>query len=254
MSAGRTGQRDFEGMIDLLWRTKQPGTRGPRGSLTLDRIVATAIEIADAEGLGGVSMRKVAERLGVTTMSLYRYVPGKEDLVDLIFDVAAGVPDTAAWPEDWRGRVTAYALDSRATLLARPWMVDVPLSGPPMGPNHFAWMESFLAALDGTGLTDDDLVGMLMIVASYVNNEVRQMISITRAAPRTGISYQEWGKAYERALATRADPAYFPTLSRIAGAGVFGAEAATEEEDFLYGMNFILDGIDTLIRARNGDA
>ncbi|ONK13851.1 TetR/AcrR family transcriptional regulator [Streptomyces sp. MP131-18] len=249
-----TGSRDVERMIDLLWRTGQPGTRGPRGSLTVDRIVATAIEIADAEGLGGVSMRKVAERLGVTTMSLYRYVPGKEDLLDLMFEMASGVPDTDAWPDDWRGRLTAYALDSRALLLGRPWMADIPLSGPPMGPNNLTWMEAVLSSLDSTGLPDDDMVGMLMLLTSFVLHDVQQQLSMTRAVPRTGVSYEDWGHIYGRTIAARADPERFPTVARVVASGAFGDEASTADEDFLYGITFVLDGIDSLIKTRNGGA
>ncbi|MDT0441639.1 TetR/AcrR family transcriptional regulator [Streptomyces johnsoniae] len=249
-----TGSRDIERTIDLLWRTGEPGTRGPRGSLTVDRIVATAIEIADAEGIGGVSMRKIAERLGVTTMSLYRYVPGKEDLLDLMFEMATGMPDTDAWPDDWRGRLTAYAVDSRAMLLERPWMADIPLSGPPMGPNNLTWMEAVLSALDGTGLRDEDMAGMLMLLASFVLHDVQRQLSMTRAVPHTGFSYEEWGEVYGRTLTARADPARFPTVSRVAATGVFSAEAATADEDFLYGITFVLDGIDSLIQTRNGGA
>ena len=74
----------------------------------LEEIVRTAIAIAEDEGLAGVSMRKIAERLGVTTMTLYRYVPGKEDLLDLMFDMGTGPPPAEDWPEGWREGLSAY--------------------------------------------------------------------------------------------------------------------------------------------------
>ncbi|UCM88426.1 TetR/AcrR family transcriptional regulator [Streptomyces marincola] len=252
MTAERTGARDVETMIDLLWRTRPPGSRGPRGALSLDRIVETAMEIADADGVGGVSMRKIAERLDVTTMSLYRYIPRKEDLLDLMFDAVMGKPDTGAWPEDWRGRLTCYALDARATMLARPWLCDIPLSGPPLGPNNLSWLEAALASLDGTGLSDGDMVGLIMILTNYVLSDVRQVVSINRAVPRTGFTYEEWGEIYGRTLATRIDPARFPHVVRVATSGVFGPEAASGDEDFMYGVDFLLDGVEALVR--RGDA
>jgi AcrR family transcriptional regulator len=249
----RPQRRDPEQTLSLLWRTKQPGSRGPRGSLSLDRIVRTAIEIADAEGIAGVSMRKVAERLGVTTMSLYRYVPGKDDLLDLMFDMASGRPDTTDWPSDWRGGLAAYAHATWNVLRASPWMLDVPLNGPPMGPNNIAWMEAALATMDDTGLPGDEKMGVLMILSGYVLNEARQEVSMARAAPRTGVSYEEWGRVYGEMLSKVVTDGRYPTLARIVAEGAFDDDRAGPEEDFSYGLNFLLDGIDALIRARERD-
>jgi AcrR family transcriptional regulator len=243
-------RRHPEETLALLWRTKQPGSRGPRGSLSLDGIVRTAIEIADGEGIAGVSMRKVAERLGVTTMSLYRYVPGKDDLLDLMFDMAAGQPDASDWPGDWRGGLAAYARDSWNVLRASPWMVDVPLNGPPMGPNNLAWMEAALATMDGSGLAEDEMIGVLMILSGFVLNEARQEISMARAAPSTGVTYEEWGRVYGEMLAKVAADDRYPTLARIVRAGVFHDDRSGPEEDFEYGLSFLLDGVAALIRER----
>ncbi|MDT0309381.1 TetR/AcrR family transcriptional regulator [Streptomyces sp. DSM 44917] len=243
-------RRDPGHLLDLLWRTHAPGSRGPRGSLSLDRVVATAVEIADAEGVAAVSMRRVAERLGVTTMSLYRYVPGKDDLVDLMFEMATGLPDDAAWPEDWRGGLAAFARASRALLLARPWMLDVPISAPPMGPNNLAWMEAALSRLARTGLDEGEMVGVLSILSGYTFFEAGQQLAMSRAAPRTGVGYSEWGQAYAAMLERVAGDGRYPTLARVARAGGFGDERSGPEEDFEYGLSFILDGVEALIGAR----
>ncbi|MDT0346825.1 TetR/AcrR family transcriptional regulator [Streptomyces litchfieldiae] len=252
MAAERGGLRDLEVMVDLLWRTHRPGTRGPRGSLSVDRIVAAAIEIADAEGLGGVSMRKVAERLGVTTMSLYRYVPRKDDLLDLMFEAASGQPDTTDWPDDWRGRLTAYASGCRKLFLRRPWMLDIGISGPPMGPNNLMWMEVVLASLVDTGLDEGDMVGVLMILSGYAMNEARQEVSMRRAAPLTGVTYEEWGEVYGKMLARVVDDGRYPTVARVVRSGAFDAGSGNADEDFAYGVGFILDGVAALIRERGG--
>jgi AcrR family transcriptional regulator len=248
-----TQRRDPEQTLALLWRTKQPGSRGPRGSLSLDRIVRTAVDIADAEGIAGVSMRKVAERLGVTTMSLYRYVPGKDDLLELMFDMASGRPEAADWPEDWRGGLTAYGNAMWHVLRSRPWMLDIPLNGPPMGPNNLMWMEAALAAMDDTGLPSGEKVGVLMILSGYVMNEARMEISMARAAPSTGVSYEEWGRVYGEMLAKVVADGRFPTLARVVADGAFDDERSGPEEDFAYGLNFLLDGVDALIRTRRED-
>ncbi|WP_052852432.1 TetR/AcrR family transcriptional regulator [Streptomyces avicenniae] len=244
------GGRDPQYLLDLLWRTRPPGTRGPRGSLTLDQIVGAAVEIADAEGVEGVSMRKVAEKVGVTTMSLYRYVPSKDDLLDLMFEMGTGMPDTSDWPDDWYGRIESYALDVRRVMIARPWMIDIPISGPPMGPNNIAWMEAVLASLSDTPLSEDDKLGVLMVVSGFVLNEVSQEVSVTRAAPRTGVGYMEWGMAYQRMLEKVTDNPDYPALSRLVKSGAFADDRSTAEEDFLYGLRFILDGITALYALR----
>lgn len=245
-----TQRRDPEQTLALLWRTRQPGSRGPRGSLSLDRIVRAAVEIADAEGLAAVSMRRVAERLKVTTMSLYRHVPGKDDLIDLMFDAASGPPDTSGWPEDWRGGLTAYAHAMWDVLRARPWMLDVPLGGPPLGPNNLAWMEAALSTMDDTGLGGDEMVGVLMVLTGFVMNEARLEISMARAAPRTGVSYEEWGRVYGRMLSKVTGDDRFPTLARIVASGAFDDDRSGPEEDFDYGLSVLLDGVAALVRAR----
>ncbi|MDB1087180.1 TetR/AcrR family transcriptional regulator [Streptomyces sp. ACA25] len=250
MAAERSGRRDMEEMLALLWRTGQPGSRGPRGTLSVDRIVTAAVDIADADGIAGVSMRRVAERLGVTTMALYRHVPGKDDLLDLMFEAAGGLPDTEKWPEPWRPRLEAFARSFRDRLRARPWMLDIPISGPPMGPNNLAWMEAALAAMAGTGLSEDDKMGVLTLLSGYAHNEARQELSIARAAPRTGLGYEEWGPAYGTLLARIVSDGRYPALSRLVRAGVFDSAAADPDDDFEHGLAFLLDGVEALIHNR----
>ncbi|TDC18269.1 TetR/AcrR family transcriptional regulator [Streptomyces sp. 8K308] len=249
MAAERRGGRDPEYLMELLWRTQSPGSRGPRGALSVDRVVTAAVEIADAEGLGAVSMRRVAERLGVTTMSLYTYVPSKDDLLDLMFDAASGRPDTSDWPDDWRGGLTAYARDTRRVLLASPWMLDVPIGAPPMGPNNLAWMEAALATMADTPLTADDMMGVLTILSGHVLTEVRQQLTMSRATPRTGVDYADWDEVYRRLLGRAAASGRYPTLARVVAA-ITQDDKRGPEEDFVYAVDFILDGVDALMRTR----
>ncbi|GAB2899942.1 TetR/AcrR family transcriptional regulator [Streptomyces mayteni] len=250
MAGERGSGRDPAYLIDLLWRTRPPGSRGPRGSLSLDRVVAAAVEIADAEGITGVSMRRVAERLGVTTMSLYNYVPSKDDLLDLMFDMAVGVPDPTDWPADWRGGLTAFAKAQREVLLARTWMLDVPISAPPMGPNSLAWMEAALSTMADTSLTEGDMMGVLSILSGHVLNEVRLQITMERATPRLGVEYADWNVLYGRMLTRAAASGRYPTVARVA-ARAFTEEASDgPDADFAYGVDYVLDGAATLMRVR----
>ncbi|WP_129842263.1 TetR/AcrR family transcriptional regulator [Streptomyces sp. RFCAC02] len=250
MATEPKGGRDPQYLLDLLWRTHRPGRRGPRGSLTLDQIVAAAIEVAREVGIAGLSMRKVAERLGVTTMSLYRYVPSKDDLLDLMFESVTGQPDADDWPTTWREGLAAYALAMRELMLADDWLLDIPIGGPPMGPNNLAWMEAALSCMQDSGLTEDEKLGVLMVVSGFALNEVRQEVSLKRAAPRTGVAYQEWGAAYQRMLGRVIDDPRYPALARLVRSGVFDDDRSTPEQDFLWGLSFILDGVAATLAAR----
>jgi AcrR family transcriptional regulator len=250
MPTERPAGRDPDYLLDLLWRTTTPPRRGPRGALTLDGIVGAAVRIADTDGLDAVSMRRIAESLGVTTMSLYRYVPSKDDLLDLMFEMGTTRPDTTDWPDDWRGRLERFAHGTRSVLRQRPWMLDVPISGPPMGPNNLAWMDAALGSLAGTGLSEDDMMGVLTILSGYVLQETQQEITMSRAAPRTGLSYEEWGQAYGRLLDRVVREGRYPAVARVIEAGVFESERQSPDDDFAYGLAFILDSVEALIGRR----
>lgn len=145
---------DPERLLDLLWGAAEPPKRGPKPSLTVRQIVTTAIEVADAEGLGAVSMHRIGKELDVTPMSLYRYVPSKHDLLELMFDTAVGRPPSDLVGDGpWRAELARWARLQKDFCRRRPWTVELPISGPPMGPNNLAWMNVALEALAGTGLT-----------------------------------------------------------------------------------------------------
>src|SRR5579863_3839259 len=137
--------------LDLLWGTAQRPKRGPKPSLTLERIVAEAIEHADAEGLASVSMQRLSERLGCAKMALYRYVPGKAELEALMLDAALGpAPDPAASGVDdaahgadeerWRTRLRAWAMTMFDRMRAHPWADEIAQGVRPVGPNEVGWI------------------------------------------------------------------------------------------------------------------
>jgi AcrR family transcriptional regulator len=133
----------------------QRGGRRPSGEhgLTRERVVAAAMEIADTEGLGTLSMRAIAARQGVSTMVTYRYVGGKEDLVMFMADAAYG---EAVWPETppdgWRPRVEPAARLLWQVHRRHPWLAHItPLNRPLALPNLMAHSEQLLTALDGLG-------------------------------------------------------------------------------------------------------
>ena len=133
---------------------------GPRAGIDVDRIVAAAVALADAEGLAAVSMRQVAARLGVGAMTLYTHVPGKGELVDLMLDHVLGelytdAPDVSTdEPQAWRERLTAVAQANWDLYVRHPWALHVATGRPPLGPNLLAKYERELRAVDGLGLSE----------------------------------------------------------------------------------------------------
>jgi AcrR family transcriptional regulator len=232
----------------VLWRRPDPPRRpGRRPTLSLERIAAAAIELADAEGLAGVSMARVAERLGVTSMALYRYVTSKDELLVLMADTAmAAPPDLAEVTGDWRERLEAWCRGQLALIAQHPWVVE--LTGlPPIGPNRVLWVEAGLAALEGTPLPHGTRVGVIGFLSLHVLTE-GQLIA-AYAAQRAGRPADHPAMAdWPGLLGTVVDPERHPRLAEALAAGAFGTpeddDPADEQE---LALTVLLDGIAALI-------
>ncbi|MFI8086758.1 TetR/AcrR family transcriptional regulator C-terminal domain-containing protein [Streptomyces sp. NPDC086080] len=161
---------------EVIWARPERTGRGPRPAYTRGDIAAAAVRIADAEGLDAVSMRRVAAELGCGTMSLYNYVPRKEDLYELMVDAAGGEHELWEPAGDWRADMLRVAHQTRALMHRHPWLPRLmsPVYG--FSPNALRYLEHCLACLDplpepyGTKL---ELIAMLNgIVTTYVANEL----------------------------------------------------------------------------------
>lgn len=234
--------------IAAAWGVKAPAGKGPKPGLTLERIVGTAVAIADQEGLDAVSMNRVAKELHTGAMSLYRYVAAKEELLALMVDAAIGeVPPT---PHDggWRIRLAAWAWASARAMRAHPWAVAAPVAGPPLAPHAVAWFEDALAALDGTGLTPDEKPSIVLMLSGYVTNHVTVMVQVQQSflagSPDAAM------RRYSDTLRGLTDRDRFPALTAVLEAGVFD-RADPPDEEFAFGLERILDGIEALIRSRS---
>src|SRR5262245_62525262 len=152
--------------LEILWRDPQPARRS-RG-LSRERIVAAAIELVEAEGLSALSMARLAERLGCGTMSLYRHVANKDELVTFMLSTAPDPPPTPRDSSDWRGALTDWAVGLWDVYHAHPWILQAAAAGPPADPGQVAWLDAGLAALGATGLPERDKLAAVMAVLHYV--------------------------------------------------------------------------------------
>ncbi|MFI6741362.1 TetR/AcrR family transcriptional regulator [Nonomuraea sp. NPDC050451] len=231
--------------VELLWREQD---REPRPGLSLVRIVRAAVEIADAEGLEGLSMRKVADRLGFTTMSLYRHVPGRDQLVDLMVDEVygegAGTPEEPEAGQGWRERLEAAARQGWRLRERHPWLAEVRGTRHLPGPNGVAHYDHMLSTLTGTGLTPSEVIAVVGMLGRFVDAEALTLAETRREERRSGVSEQDWWGSRD-ALYERLDR--FPTLSRLWEEGGWDHP----EDSFEFGLRRQLDGIEALIRERD---
>src|SRR6478735_80103 len=180
---------------EVIWARPERAGRGPRPAFSRADIAAAAVRIADAEGFDAVSMRKVAAELGCGTMSLYNYVPRKEDLYELMVDAVGGEHELWEPAGDWRADMIRVAHQTRALMHRHTWLPRLmsPVYG--FSPNALRYLEHCLACLDplpGTYGTKLELIAMLNgIVTTYVSNELATA-ERTRSLP--------WSQEQEHAI------------------------------------------------------
>ncbi|MEJ3742135.1 TetR/AcrR family transcriptional regulator [Actinomycetes bacterium KLBMP 9797] len=223
-------------MNDILWGGRPPPSRGPKPALSLDRIAATAIEIADAEGLAAVSMQRVAADLGFTKMSLYRYLPGKAELVALMVERAVGEPP-ALDAADWRAGLAEWSRRLLARYLRHPWTLEATVGPRPLGPHELGWMDRALALLAPTGLSGADRLDTIAVLAGHARMIAQQ------AAPGPAPEAQLVGQL---AGILREHGERFPALA----ASVADAARGGADQAFDFGLDRILDGLAALIARR----
>jgi len=238
--------------LDLLWGRREPGRRGPRRGLSVDDIVAAAMRVADAEGLDAVSMARVAKELGFTTMSLYRYVASKDELLQLMWNGSAeGAEELELTGNGWRARLRSWAIVQREMLDRHPWITQMPMAAPPLAPNSLTFVERGLEALDGTGLRDDDKLRVIGLLSSYTLSEARMANDAARAVAESAAAGSaaapRW--SYDSLLRELADEHTYPRLHRLAWSADLGGSPSgfEEREEFLFGVDTILDGVQALI-------
>jgi AcrR family transcriptional regulator len=251
------GQGDARRSMDLLWRAPQaetgPGPRpGPRPGLSVEVIVDTAIAVADAEGMAALSMRAVGERLGRTAMALYTYVPGKGELVDLMYDRAlAELPAGYDAADGWRAALTRWAEDSWAFYLRHPWMLQVSQARPVLGPNEYRALEALLGVLAPTGLAAPRVRRAVSALSSVVRGAAQTLAESRQAVRATGLSEGEWWSARAQALEGLA-PGFAGRFPLVAWLDAEGAPDVSDgvpyleqaaREAFEGGLALVLDGI-----------
>jgi AcrR family transcriptional regulator len=237
--------------IEAAWGVRERPPKGPRPALSLERIVDAAVKVAAADGLQAVSMSRVAAELGVSTMSLYRYVAAKDELLALMADLPFEAAPARRGPdESWRDGLSRWASTEREVYRRHPWVLRIPISGPPVTPNAIAWLERGLDALRDTGLEEGEKLSVMLLLTGFVRSQAMLQADIAAAqAAGAAPPDPEMMSSYGRLMARLTDPERFPALHAVLAAGVFDAPDEGDDE-FAFGLERVLDGIETLIDKR----
>lgn len=248
------GRGDPIRSMELLWGVAQaPKSRGPKQGLTVDRIVLAGMEIADADGLAALSMRRVADRLGVGAMSLYTYVPSKAELVDVMFDRAIGSVEHGQVEGGWREKLSAVAWSAWELYRRHPWLLQVmAMSRPPLGPNSIADYDHQLRAVDGIGLSELEMDSVVNMVSVFVQGAARAAAEAATSTRDTGVTDAEWWSTYGPLLEKVFDAEKYPVAARVGEvAGQTYQSAYDANHGFEFGLARILDGVAALIHSRS---
>ncbi|MEU2908686.1 TetR/AcrR family transcriptional regulator [Streptomyces massasporeus] len=237
--AKKEGEEGAEG--PSLWERMERPAPLPRASLTLERIAAAAVEIADEEGGAAVTMRRLAAKLGVAPMAAYRHVNGKDDLWALMIDRVSrelAVPDDVT---DWREVLRSYALQTRDLMLAHPWMAVMPTPVIMLTPSRMAVAERGLSALAAHGLDADSVMAVLRAVTSFVHGSAQSEIALRDYQERHG-----WTSGEQTREALAPQMRYLMSTGRYPAFEQYALAAGRKDDrawEFAFGLDCVLDGI-----------
>jgi AcrR family transcriptional regulator len=229
--------------LALSWGVLPVQRRGPKPAFTVDQIVATGIEFGDSQGFEAISLQKIAARLGVSTNALYRYVSSKDELIVLVAEQAWGrAPEHILAAPDWRTGGRAWVKAQVDRYAERPWLLEVPIRGAPATPNLLHWLETLLEVMADTGLSQHDALGCALLFDGYARSyaSLARQLGASDSAPVESAAVGEFlvprlqSAGYERVFAMYTNQEYEDTL----------------DDDFDFGLDRILDGIQALIDRR----
>ncbi|MFD7320138.1 TetR/AcrR family transcriptional regulator C-terminal domain-containing protein [Streptomyces sp. NPDC059875] len=223
----------------------------PATTLTRERIVRAALELADAEGLSALSMRRIATRLGTSTMALYRHVPGKGELVRLMTDAACGEVPLGPVPADWRTGLEHGARWLRGVYIRHRWMAQAMASftRPIASPNAMAYLEWILGTLRGTPLTPFEKLHTHLTIFAYIQGLAMADDLEVQARQDTGMSDGEWMDQNEPRFDAISAGGSYPLLDSLSEGADFEVDL---ESLFEFGLRRTLDGVAAMIDETSG--
>lgn len=237
--------------LAILWRDRTAvegpaaGRRGPRQRLNVDQVIVAAIALADGEGLAAVTVRKVAELLGVGAMTLYTYVPGRDELVGFMVDRVMADAPKPPFSGSLRERLTVLADAQVAAVRAHPWILDIDESRPLIGPGGSDLWEWQLSAVEGLGLDDFEMQHTISLVTGFASMAARWIVSLEKVRGASDQTDGEWWADNAPLLAELMPEDRYPISGRVGAAIGEAYQAATHPEaSYRFGLARILDGLE----------
>ncbi|WP_405062036.1 TetR/AcrR family transcriptional regulator [Kribbella sp. NBC_01505] len=239
--------------LALLWRNHRPlpaaaKGAGRRPSLDVNEVIATGIRLADSDGLAAASMGGVAKELGVGTMTLYTYVPSKDELLELMVDQVLGERELPGpgdpRPADWRAQVEIYSSQTQLMFRRHPWLSQVSPIRPPAGPGLLAGREYLLSVVSTLNLTPRDTNTAALAISTYVDSAASLEAESQLIERASGQSHDSWWIDRSDLWETYFDVERHPAMTAIWNAGGFTAGSnEVAAESYRYGLDRLLDGI-----------
>jgi AcrR family transcriptional regulator len=212
-----------------------------RPALSRDRVLRTAIALADDRGVGELTMRKLAKDLGVEAMSLYHHVANKDDLLDGMIDIVFSEIDAPSAGGDWKAELRKRAVSTRAALRRHPWAVGEMEGRTNHGPSNLRIHDAVLGCLLGAGFSEEMAVHAYSIQDAYIYGFALQQTDMSSETPEDfAAEAQRQMDDYQAVLGD------YPHLVRVVGGHVakVGYDYDTE---FVFGLDVILDGLERLL-------
>jgi AcrR family transcriptional regulator len=233
-----------EEQISIWMRPETVERSGPgrRPGYSRAQIIQVAVGIADAEGIDAATMRRIGQELGTGAMSLYRYVPKRDHLIDLMLDAVLGEIELPEQPSgDWRADLSLVAHQTRAVGLRHPWQATL-ARRPTLGPHSLRVYDFALHALDGFGLHIDEMTSLSGMVGDYVASAVREEIGWLDQARHTGMDRRQWMAEYVGPYVGQVvESGKYPRFNRTIREGRISH--MSPDARFQYGLNHVLNGI-----------
>lgn len=245
-SADRPG--DPDALIRLLW---EPDARVGRSGLTVSAITDAAISLADSEGLGAVTMRRLAEVVQVGAMTLYGYVPGRPELIELMLDrVSTQTYAGRSAPGDqpgWRPGLEVVAWRTYDEAVEHPWVTDLPAARPILGPGVCERYELELTPLDGIGLADTEMDAVLQSISGLALRAARWQVGLDRVRRESALTDEEWWRRHQPTLDRAMGAMDLPISRRVGETMSSAGEPRTMLET---GLQHLLDGLALRLETR----
>lgn len=244
--AAADSEGDVPRTVALAWGIAEFPQKGPKRELNHERIVAAAIALADEEGLEAVTMQRVAQTFGFTTMALYRYIATKRELHELMFDAA--LSDQEQPPieaEDWRAGLLEWAGELLNTYRRHPWLLDITMKVQSLVmPSQIRMADGALRLLASLPMTDGERLGVILSVSVFVRGYAETIRQVTASG---GLS-----AATKDMVTELVTPDRFPGIAPLIASGVYLDDAEpdvpdNDEVEFVWGMSWLLDGFATTI-------